>query len=86
MSSMKASQSKFLNCLDSVIFGSAFSVKVERLTNMQLKLDLRQQTAKLYGNKALLIERVLNKHADGTFETILKDIMGKMTKACLKKP
>ena len=41
---------------------------VERLTNMQLKLDLRQQTAKLSGNKALLIERVLNKHADGTFE------------------
>lgn len=36
---------------------------------MQLKLDLRQQTAKLSGNKALLIERVLNKHADGTFET-----------------
>ena len=42
---------------------------VERLTNMQLKLDLRQQTAELSGNKALLIERVLNKHVDGTFET-----------------
>ena len=41
---------------------------VERLTNMQLKLYLRQQSAKLSGNKALLIERVLNMHADGTFE------------------
>ena len=36
---------------------------------MQLKLYLRQQSARLSGNKALLIERVLNKHADGTFET-----------------
>ena len=42
---------------------------VERTTNMQLKRYLRQQSAKLSGNKALLIERVLNKHADGTFET-----------------
>ena len=41
---------------------------VEKLTNMQLKLYLRQQSAKLYGNKALLIKRVLNMHADGTFE------------------
>ena len=41
---------------------------VERLINMQLKLYLRQQSAKLSGNKALLIERVLNMHADGTFE------------------
>ena len=42
---------------------------VERLTNMQLKLDLPHQSAKLSGNKALLIKRVLNKHANGTFET-----------------
>ena len=41
---------------------------VERLTNMQLKLYLRQQSAKLSGNKAILIERVLNLHADGIFE------------------
>ena len=41
---------------------------VERLTNKQLNLYLRQQTAKLSGNKALLIERVLNMHEDGTFE------------------
>ena len=41
---------------------------VERLTNMQLKLYLRQQSAKLSGNKTILIERVLNLHADGTFE------------------
>ena len=33
---------------------------VERLTNMQLKLYLRQQSAKLSGNKALLTKRVLN--------------------------
>ena len=36
---------------------------------MQLKLYLRQQSAKLSGNKALLIEQVLNMHGDGTFET-----------------
>ena len=41
---------------------------VERLTNKQLKLYLRQQGTKLSGNKALLIERVLNMHEDGTFE------------------
>ena len=41
---------------------------VEKLTNMQLKLYLRQQSAKLSGNKALLIKRVLNMHADETFE------------------
>ena len=39
---------------------------VERLTTMQLKLYLRQQSAKLSGNKAILIKRVLNMHADGT--------------------
>ena len=42
---------------------------VEKLTNKQLKLYLRQQGAKVSGNKALLIERVLNMYADGTFET-----------------
>ena len=45
---------------------------VERLTNMQLKLYLRQQSAKLSGNKAILIERVLKLNVDGTFEINLK--------------
>ena len=45
---------------------------VETLTNMQLTLYLRQQSAKLSGNKAILIERVLNLHADGTFEINIK--------------
>ena len=45
---------------------------VERLTNMQLKLYLRQQSAKLSGNKAILIERILKLHADGTFEINFK--------------
>ena len=36
---------------------------------MQLKLYLPEQSAKLSGNKALLIEQVLNMNADGIFET-----------------
>ena len=43
---------------------------VERLTNKQLKLYLRQQTTKLSENRVLLIERVLNMHADGIFRCV----------------
>ena len=50
---------------------------------MQLKLYLGQQSAKLSRNKALLIKRVLNMHADGTFE---KRHHGEDDEACLKKP
>ena len=49
---------------------------VERLTNKQLRLYLRQEGLMVSGNKAQLVERIL-KHADGsvarTFDEDIED-------------
>lgn len=49
---------------------------VERLTNRQLRLYLRQEGLMVSGNKAQLVERIL-KHADGSVaRTFDEDIEG----------